>query len=111
MRITDMYPCLGSVSDKRIKVSALIKHEQKTPQGNWRQLPSLQAKMPLNYIGTCLQILTLYSLLRFGMSVVILKFHLPHHHAILRERIARRMWIQVARGPVERWAVQPSVRG
>lgn len=42
-----MYPCLGSVSDKRIKVSVLIKHEQKSLQGNWRQLPSLLAKMPL----------------------------------------------------------------
>lgn len=39
MRIADIYPCLESVSDKRIKVSVLIKQEQKIPQGNWRHLP------------------------------------------------------------------------
>ena len=42
------------------------------------------------------------NLLRFGMSMVILKLHIPYYHAVLCERITRRIWIQVARGLVFR---------
>lgn len=55
MRIADIYPYLESVSDKRIKVSVLIKQEQKISQGNWGPLhPHSEKKLSLNnYIGAC----------------------------------------------------------
>lgn len=58
MRFADIYPCLESVSDKRIKVSVLIKQKQKISQGNWKQLPPHSEKQTnkqtsLNYIGAC----------------------------------------------------------
>lgn len=42
------------------------------------------------------------------MSIVILKFHISHRHAVLSKRVTRRMWIQVA---VKWLAVQPGIHG
>lgn len=46
----------------------------------------------------------------FGLSLVILKFHVPHHHVVLSKRIMRRIWIQVAKVPMLRSVLRSAVK-